>query len=71
LPTELGEEISQGSVGEAETFSDGLQRLLVDDDRPQGFVAALLWVGGIEKELLDSWIVHDEISWMSCNYGSK
>lgn len=64
---ELTDEIPKSPVGEAEVLSNRLQRLSFDDDGTNGFVAALLRQIGVEKELLETWVVHDRTSKMSFN----
>jgi hypothetical protein len=65
--TELGQEIAQRAVSEAEAWGNLLRRLLLDDHGADRFVAALLRRLGIGKELLEPWVVHDRTSKMSLN----
>ena len=63
----LSEEIPQRPVREAEASSDGLRRLALVDDGADRFVVALLGRLRIDKELLQTWVVHDRTSKMSRN----
>ena len=63
----LSEEITQRPIREAEVSGDGLRGLAFEDDGANRFVVALrgrLW---IDKELLQTRVVHDRTSKMSCN----
>ena len=65
MVVELRDEISERAIGEAKALGDIEQRLLVDNDGADGFIAFLLSLTGLEKELLATGIIHDRASKMS------
>jgi hypothetical protein len=71
LAAELGDEIAQGAVGQAEATSHVGQWLTVHEDGPQDFIAALQGLVGFEKELSAAWVVHEQASELSLHYLAK
>jgi hypothetical protein len=51
LAVELRDEIAERAVGESKALGDIEQRLLVDNDGADGFIAFLLSQIGLKKEL--------------------
>lgn len=60
LGAELRNEIAKRAIGEAQALGYLGDGLLVDHDGAQGFIASLTRVVGLEKELLDIEIIHDQ-----------
>jgi hypothetical protein len=71
LAAELGDEIAQRAVGQAETAGEVGQRLPVHKEGPQDFVATLQGLVGFEKELPAARVVHEQASELSLHYLAK
>jgi hypothetical protein len=65
LAVELRDEIAERAVGESKALGDIEQRLLVDNDGADGFIAFLLSQIRPKKELSAPGITHDRTSKMS------
>ena len=65
LAVEPRDEIAERAVSESKTQSDVEQRLLVNNDGADGFIAFLLSLIGLKKELQAPGIIHDRTSKMS------
>jgi hypothetical protein len=68
IGAELGDQIPQCPVGEAEAGGGRLRRLSLDHNGAKRFIAALLGRIGLAKELLETRVVHDRTLEMSLNY---
>jgi hypothetical protein len=68
---ELGDEIAQGAVGEAELARDVGQGTPVQEEGTQGLVMALLGLAGFTEELFAAQVVHDEPSKVSLLFGAN
>jgi hypothetical protein len=68
IGVELGHQIPQCPVGEAEARGDRLRRLPLDDNGANRFVTALLGRMRFTEELLETRVIHDRTLEMSLNY---
>jgi hypothetical protein len=68
LAAELGDEIAERAVGEAELAGDVGQGTPLQEDGTQRFVAALLRLLGFAEKVLAARVIHDRSSEMSHNY---
>jgi hypothetical protein len=68
LRAQTAHEIPQGTIAIAKILSDVGEGTMIHKEGPQGFVAAVLGVGGVEKEIAAAGIVHVHAPKMSPNY---
>jgi hypothetical protein len=67
LAAEFADPIANGATTDAKAIGDARQRLLLDENRPKGLVAAVPTIGRLEKERRVGLAVHDR---PPCNMSS-
>jgi hypothetical protein len=58
LRAQAADQIAECAIGIATGLSDVGERTAIEEDGPQGFVTALLGVGGVQEEVPAKGIVH-------------